>query len=75
MVSPSDFRSAIVRVKACYSEDPGLAVPLGDLARLSGIPIELCTAAVRVLDSEGVLQRRRNDTWILFADAEAAHCR
>jgi hypothetical protein len=71
MVNPSEFLNAIRRVKACYMEDPGLAVRLSDLARLIGIPIEVCTAAVKVLDTEGVLQRRRNDQWVRSADMEA----
>jgi hypothetical protein len=75
MVSPSDFLSAIHRVKACYSEDPGLAVPVADLARLSGVPLEACSAAVSVLDVEGVLQRRRHGRWGLAADIESVRRR
>ncbi len=68
MVSPADFVDAIQRVRACYAEDPGLSAPVADLARLSGIPIAVCTAAVTVLDRDGFLRRRRDDTWVLCAE-------
>jgi hypothetical protein len=52
-----------------------LAVPLSGLARLSGIPIDVCAAAVMVLNREGVLHRRRDDVWVLAADIEMAQSR
>ena len=70
MVSPADFLGAIERVRACFLEDPGLSIPVGGLARLSGIPVDVCAAAVTVLNKEGFLHRRRDDAWMLAADLE-----
>jgi hypothetical protein len=59
-----DFQTAIQRVRACYAEDPGLCVSSEDLARLSGMPAEQCSAAVRVLNYEGVLHPVGNKKWV-----------
>lgn len=75
MVSPADFLFAINRVRTCYSEDPGLSARVTDLARLSGISVDVCAAAVIVLDKEGFLHRRRDDVWVLAAGTEATSYR
>jgi len=75
MVGPADFVYAIHRVRACYADDPGLSVPIRGLARLSGVRIDVCTAAVTVLNKEGFLHRRRDDAWVLAADVDVARYR
>jgi hypothetical protein len=52
--------TTIARLRACMYRRPDL----------SGIPMELCTAAVTVLHRDGFLHRGRNDAWVVSAETE-----
>ena len=71
MITPADFLEATTRVRACYSEDPGLGVTTRDLARLSGLSIDACAVAAATLDKEGVLHLDRNRQWRLSGDLQS----
>jgi hypothetical protein len=71
LITQADFLEATTRVRACYSEDPGLCVTTRDLARLSGVSIDACAAAVITLDKEGVLHLDRNHKWSLSGDLQS----
>jgi hypothetical protein len=71
LTAPADFLEATARVRACYSEDPGLSVTTRDLARLSGVSVDACAAAVATLDKEGVLHLNRSHKWRLSGDLQS----
>ena len=71
LITQADFIEATTRVRACYSEDPGLCVTTTDLARLSGVSVDACAAAVTTLDKEGVLHLDRKHKWRRSADLQS----
>ena len=71
LTTPADFLEATTRVRACYSEDPGLSVTAIDLARLSGVSVDACVAAVATLDKEGVLHLDRRHKWRLSGNLQS----